>query len=61
MEYNINYLTLGGGKFLGQVLTFGLNKLDENYFDLYDDNSSKWMTREDVFDYDKKIKVQKFT
>tara|TARA_R100000734_G_C3316994_1_gene109775 strand:+ start:71 stop:610 length:540 start_codon:yes stop_codon:yes gene_type:complete len=58
MEYNINYLTLGGGKFLGQVLTFGLNKLDENYFDLYDDNSSKWMTREDVFDYDKKIKVQ---
>ena len=58
MEYNINYLTLGGGKFLGQLLTYSLNNLNENYFDLYNDNSAKWMTRENVFDYDKKIKVQ---
>jgi hypothetical protein len=57
MKYNIVYLTLGGGKFLGQLLTVGLDNLAKEYFDLYDKNHVPWMEREDMFYYNENIGI----
>jgi len=56
--YSIIYLTLGGGKFLGQILTAGLEKIDKEYFDFYDDDHIDWMSREDNFHYNDKITMR---
>ena len=55
MKYNIVYLTLGGGKFLGQLMTVGLDNLEKEYFDVYDKNHVAWMKREDMFYYNQNI------
>jgi|DEB0MinimDraft_6_1074348.scaffolds.fasta_scaffold79323_2 hypothetical protein len=55
--YNVVYLTLGGGKFLGQMLTALLEKKDKTFFDLYDNNDKKWTDREEDFHYHKNLKV----
>ena len=57
MYYNIVYLTLGGGKFLGQLMTVGLDNLEKEYFDTYDRNHVAWMEREDMFFYNEKINM----
>jgi len=58
MKYHIVYLTLGGGKFLGQLMTVGLDKLGKEYFDLYNNVDSPWMEREDKFSYKENIDIQ---
>ena len=57
MYYNIVYLTLGGGKFLGQLMTVGLDNLEKEYFDTYDRNHVAWMEREDMFFYNDNINM----
>jgi hypothetical protein len=56
-KYHIRYPTLGGGKFLAQLLTIGLDNIDKEYFNLYDRNDIPWVEREDMFFYNKKIEV----
>jgi len=57
MKYNIIYLTLAGGKFLGQIMTTGLEKCNKEYFDLYDNNDFDWMSREDTFHYNENLAI----
>lgn len=57
-KYHIRYLPLSGGKFLGQLLTVGLDKCSKHYFDLYDKKNISWTTREDMFLYHKDVDVK---